>query len=95
MKTNHPFIDSVNGIEESIKELKTLFLKDPYLKLVYNNEDLIELLGISQSTLKRWRADGIIGYSIIGNKIFYRSEDIMEMFNNYYIPIKKKLPNIF
>ena len=39
----------------------------------------MEFLDVSRSTLKRYRLDGKLPYSKIGQKIYYRLEDIREM----------------
>jgi predicted DNA-binding transcriptional regulator AlpA len=43
------------------------------------NEEAMEFLDVSRSTLKRYRLDGKLPYSKIGQKIYYRLEDIREM----------------
>jgi len=43
---------------------------------VYTNESLTELLGIGERTLRRYREDGLISYSKVGDKIFYSDDDI-------------------
>ena len=45
-------------------------------KTVYTNGDLLNLLQINISTLRKYRDEGIIGYSKVGNKYFYSSEDV-------------------
>lgn len=48
-------------------------------EIVYDNADAVRLLKVSIRTLATWREEGIIKYSQIGKKIYYRYEDIQEM----------------
>ena len=43
---------------------------------VYSSEALAELLGIGERTLRKYREEGLISYSRVGDKIFYSDEDI-------------------
>ena len=51
------------------------------------NEEAMEFLDVSRSTLKRYRLDGKLPYSKIGQKIYYRLEDIREI-------LFEHLPNV-
>jgi hypothetical protein len=42
-------------------------------------EEVLDMLCISDRTLQHWRSDGIIPYSRIGNKIWYRLSDIEKL----------------
>ena len=42
-------------------------------------EEVISMLYMSDRTLQRWRSEGIIPYSKIGNKIWYRLSDIIKL----------------
>jgi len=39
-------------------------------------EEVISMLYMSDRALQRWRSEGIIPYSKIGNKIWYRLSDV-------------------
>lgn len=41
--------------------------------------EVLSMLYISDRTLQRWRSEGIIVYSRIGNKIWYRLSDIEKL----------------
>ena len=43
---------------------------------VYSNEALAELLGIGERTLRKYREEGRISYSRVGDKIFYSDDDV-------------------
>ena len=68
--------DILNGIKKTIKEIQSL-------AEVYNiqsdwveNGELAEMLGISKRQLQGYRERGLIGYSYIGRKIYYRRQDV-------------------
>lgn len=41
--------------------------------------DALELLGVSESTLQKYRFDGMLNFSQIGNKIYIDGESIEDM----------------
>jgi len=62
------------------------FADDP----IIDNFRFIELMGISSKTALNWRDKGIISYSQVNNKIFYRKSDIIELLNKYHVKSSKK-----
>lgn len=48
-------------------------------------EDVISILRISTRTLSSYRTRGIIPFSQIGRKIYYKTSDIEEYLNQHYI----------
>lgn len=54
--------------------------ESPYLtdKLL-DCQDMLQLFHISVRTLQHWRTKGLLPYSKIGNKIYYRAADVEEM----------------
>jgi hypothetical protein len=73
--------DYFNKISGEIKELHNSFLNkqdfivDPFL----DNARFMQLMGISTKTAQSWRDSGLVSYSQIGNKIYYRVSDIKEL----------------
>jgi len=49
-----------------------------------DNSQFINLMGISQKTAQTWRDTGVVSFSQIGSKIYYRISDIQELLNNNY-----------
>lgn len=41
-----------------------------------DNQDVCQMLGITKRTLQSYRERGAIPYSQVGNKIYYRAEDV-------------------
>jgi hypothetical protein len=56
------------------------FADDPIIE----NSRFMELMGISGKTAQSWRDKGIIGYSQIGSKIYYRLSDIRELLEKHH-----------
>lgn len=56
------------------------FANDP----IIDNFRFIELMGISAKTAQSWREKGIINYSKIGAKIYYRVSDIKTLLDKHH-----------
>lgn len=63
---------------------------DAGLKKWMDNRDVCEVLRISKRTLQVYREKGLLPYTRIKNKIFYRPEDVQKLFESSYHPQKKK-----
>jgi hypothetical protein len=76
-----------NKLELTIKKLDKL--QGSILeKQIIDNADFIQLMQISSSTAKNWRNKGLIAYSQIENKIYYKIQDIQLALDKYYRPFK-------
>lgn len=56
--------------------------KDQGRKILYTNKEMLELLRVNNATLKKYRDDGYLGYSKIGDKYFYSMPDIQAFLRN-------------
>jgi len=74
-------------LEFTIKRIDKI-QKDKLQKQIIDNADFIQLMNISNSTAKNWRKKGIIAYSQIENKIYYKIADIQLLLNKHYFPFK-------
>lgn len=63
--------------------VETSFLED-----WIDNQDVMQILHISQRTLQTLRSNGILPFSRIGNKLYYRRQDIQRLLANNYTMIK-------
>jgi len=75
-----------NKLELTIKKLEKL-QSSILEKQIIDNADFIQLMQISSSTAKNWRKKGIIAFSQIENKIYYKIEDIKAMIEKHYKPL--------
>lgn len=58
---------------------------DPF----FSNDEFIDLMSISVRTAQLWRDQGLISYSQISGKIYYRMSDILKLLDdNYHKSIK-------
>ncbi|MEN6316935.1 MAG: helix-turn-helix domain-containing protein [Clostridiaceae bacterium] len=49
-----------------------------------DNQDVMQALHISPRTLQTFRSNGILPFSRIGNKLFYRRQDIIKILSDNY-----------
>ena len=79
-------------IQERLKEL-TAILKQKQLMnpedLFCDNQEFMLIMNISKRTAQQWRDTGYIGFSQLGNKIYYRIKDIQDLLKENYNPKKK------
>lgn len=83
---------------KTIEELKSCLTKmeDDLLHLknnaalsikqqVYTNQDIIKLLKINTSTLKKYRDEGMLGFSQVLSKYYYTSDDVAQFLRMTHI----------
>ena len=68
-------------------KMKTGGSLDPE-NIFFDNQEMMKVMAISKRTLQEWRDKKIIGFSQIGNKIYYSLSDIQQLLNENYIPKK-------
>ena len=49
-----------------------------------DNEEFLELMGISKRTAQSWRDEGKISFSQVGNKIYYKMSDVDKLLTEHY-----------
>ena len=82
----------ISSIELTIISEKLDFLigkinkleKNTFDNHVIDNADFIQLMNISNSTAKNWRNKGVIAYSQIESKFYYKVADIKLLLENNY-----------
>ncbi len=60
--------------------------KDVFL----DNQEFLQLMNISKRTAQTWRDEGIISFSQIGSKIYYRMSDVQTLLDKNYKSAFKK-----
>lgn len=89
----HPFIEVQQQILQRLDELTKMNSnkeKRYFDKEIIDNEEFQKLFNISQGTASNWREQGIIAYSQINSKIYYRIADVKKLLKDNFIPSKKK-----
>ena len=56
--------------------------------IIFDNQEFLKVMNISKRTAQQWRDTGFIGFSQLGNKIYYRLSDIKALLNANYNPKK-------
>ena len=87
--------DAFAQIMKKLKSLENKFinlkdkadnpLKDKWL----DNQDVMQLLKVSKRTLHTYRAEKILPYAQVGNKIYYKAKDIEKFFKNNYHKVSR------
>ena len=73
--------DKIDKIYEEI----SITQKDPK-DVIFDSYQLMQILNISKSTLQKLRYNGVIGYSKVLGKHYYKQSDINEMIEKNYKP---------
>ena len=79
--------EDMEKLYDKLDELNTKINKK-YLspdQIIHREVDVLEILKISSSTLKIWKRNNIIKYSKIGNQVFYKHSDLIELINRYEV----------
>ena len=57
-----------------------------FSKPLYTQREVLDLLGVSTNTLKKYRENGWLGSSRVADKYFYSQNDIDEFLQNNHYP---------
>lgn len=49
-----------------------------------DNQEFMQVMNISKRTAQSWRDEGVISFSQIGSKIYYRMSDVHKLLDNNY-----------
>lgn len=86
--TSEAFNEIKQGIAELNKKLEAKE-KEPKEKWL-DNQELMLLLKISKRTAQHYRDSGLITFSQLGAKIYYRLSDVELLLNKHIIKAHKK-----
>ena len=64
--------------------------KDMGLKNWMDNQDVCDVLHISKKTLQVYRDKGLLPFTRIKHKMFYKPEDVQNLLESSYHPLKRK-----
>lgn len=64
--------------------------KDAGLKKWMDNQEVCGILRISKRTLQVYREKGLLPFTRIKNKFFYKPEDVQSLLESSYHPQKRK-----
>jgi len=77
--------EELQTILQEIKDLKELVIQNSVSDPIFSTESVMKLMGVSRRTLQTWRDDGIIKFSSIKGKFYYRLSDIKTLLDNNLI----------
>lgn len=87
-KIKHPFIGKIsnikNKIETIIKRMDNLCPCDDSLELL-DTKQVMAKFRIDEKTCKKWRDEGILPYSRIKNKLYYKFSDLKQLIEQHKI----------
>ncbi len=69
----------------NLVEISRANLGSEAVEPIYNTEQLLNLLKVSRKTLQGWRDKGLIEFSAINGKFYYRHGSVMKMLENHSI----------
>ncbi|WP_044398503.1 helix-turn-helix domain-containing protein [Lacinutrix sp. Hel_I_90] len=76
-------IDEVKiSLDEKQKNPKDVFV---------DNQEFLQLMNISKRTAQTWRDEGVVSFSQIGSKIYYRMSDVEKLLEKNYNKAFKKV----
>lgn len=84
--------DQYQDILAKIEAINTSIIKnnkepeDSFL----DNQEFIQLMNISKRTSQSWRDEGIVSFSQVGGKIYYRMSDVQKLLDSNYKPTFKR-----
>ena len=80
-------MDKLSEIEKLLKNSKNC---SPLSETWLDVSDVCMLLKISKRLLQSYRDNGILSYSQVKGKIYFRSTDISELLDSHYVDSKRK-----
>ena len=83
----HFNIKQVQMDQLSIEEIDEM-LEKSFLEDWIDNQDVMQILHISPRTLQTLRSNGMLPFSRIGNKLYYRRQDLQRLLADNYSMIK-------
>lgn len=64
--------------------LRVQELKNKEIKSIYTNKEMMKLLDASSATLKKWRDEGELSYSLVGATYYYSKKDVEDFLKSHH-----------
>lgn len=71
-KRNNKSVSQVNSVNTEF-DMRSI----GFLKPIYTNKDMMDMLGCTEKTLRKYRDEGYLTYSRCGDKYFYSPKNII------------------
>lgn len=75
----------LNRLDRISLELKQSQRTQPD-EIWYDNQEFLSIMNVSKRTAAYWRTEEMISYSQVGNKIYYRLADVLDLLQKYKVP---------
>ncbi len=82
----HPFLVSLKALENKIDVIINQVKNSQLQKsgdIILDNADFMQMFKISSRTAQNWREEGIVPYSQVKGKIYYRLQDIRNLIDSH------------
>lgn len=79
-----------SNVAEMSAKMKLGYKLDPD-NIFFDSQEFMQLMNISKRTAQQWRDKNTIGFSQVGNKIYYKLKDILKLLEENYNPKKEIL----
>ncbi len=85
--------EQYNNLVSRLDQLKISLESNqkPSQETFLDNQEFIQLMNISKRTAQTWRDDGVVSFSQIGSKIYYRMKDVELLLDKNYNKSFKKI----
>lgn len=83
--------EPLERVEERLKRLESILARKQNSnpeQVFFDNQEFIMVMNISKRTAQAWRDEGIIAFSQVGNKVYYRLSDIHLLLEKHHKPAK-------
>ncbi len=87
--SKNQYDELLNKIDE-VKSSLEVKQKNPQDVFV-DNQEFLQLMNISKRTAQTWRDEGVVSFSQIGSKIYYRMSDVEKLLEKNYRKAFKKV----
>ena len=75
------FISEVKLMLQDQKQEILVELKNSKSKDLFTRKELAKYLKVSQQTIINWSANGILNPTYIGNRVYYKADEVNELLN--------------
>ncbi len=83
--------DQYQDILAKIEAINTSIIKNKEPKDSFlDNQEFLQLMNVSKRTAQTWRDEGIVSFSQVGGKIYYRMFDVQKLLDSNYKPAFKR-----
>lgn len=78
--------DEYTNIIGVLNEIKTKLIENAIApkETFVDNQELLKKMGISKRTAQKWRDEGVIAFSQVGNKIYYKLSDVEDLLKKHH-----------